>query len=96
MSAFLIFLLLLAGLALGVFFYGGLWLTVRSLPTARHPAWLTLCSFSSRTLLVLVVFLFLMKGGWQHAIVCLLGFTMGRLAVSRYLPAPETRPQCPP
>ena len=29
-------LILLAGLGLGVVFYGGLWLTVRALPKSRH------------------------------------------------------------
>lgn len=40
---------ILAGLALGGFFFGGLWWTVRRLPGARHPAALALSSFLART-----------------------------------------------
>ena len=40
---------ILAGLGLGGFFFGGLWWTVRRLPTARHPAALALGSFFVRT-----------------------------------------------
>ena len=40
---------LMAGIALGVFFYGGLWLTVRRLLMTRHPVLLTLGSFCVRT-----------------------------------------------
>ncbi len=40
---------ILAGLALGGFFFGGLWWTVRRLPDARHPATLALTSFLVRT-----------------------------------------------
>ena len=36
---------LMAGIAIGVFFYGGLWITVRQLFTARHPVLLTLGKF---------------------------------------------------
>ncbi len=95
MSPLSIFLLLLAGMLLGIVFYGGLWLTVRSLSSTRHPVWLTLCSFWMRMLAVLAGFLFLVKGSWQHAFICLAGFAIGRLAVSKYLATPETRPRCP-
>lgn len=40
---------IVVGLALGGFFFGGLWWTVRRLPTARHPAALALGSFLVRT-----------------------------------------------
>ena len=36
------------GILLGVFFYGGLWLTVRNLATTRHPFALTLGSLVLR------------------------------------------------
>lgn len=40
---------IVAGLGLGTFFFGGLWWTVRRLPTARHPGALALGSFLVRT-----------------------------------------------
>jgi F1F0 ATPase subunit 2 len=95
MSAYSFFLSLLAGLVLGLFFYGGLWLTVRSLSVTRYPVWLTLSSFWIRTLLVLASFLFLIQGGWPNALVGLAGFAGGRLAVSGYLKPREARSKCP-
>ena len=69
------------GLLLGVFFYGGLWLTVRRLPTTRHPFAMTLGSLFVRTVLTLAGFLFAIGGRWQNALVALLGFTAARFLV---------------
>ena len=95
MIALVVFVLLLAGVVLGSVFYAGLWLTVRNLPTARHPVWLTLSSFWLRTLVVIAGFLFVMKGRWQNALICLAGFVMGRIAVSRFLVPARARTKCP-
>ena len=95
MSALSILSRLLAGAALGIFFYAGLWFTVRALLTTRRPALLTLGSFWIRTLVVLVSFLFLMKGSWQYALICLAGFIMGRVAVSKSLRMQTARTTCP-
>ena len=43
-----------AGLALGVVHFGGLWLTVRRLPGSRHPALLAFASFLVRTAAVVL------------------------------------------
>ena len=37
----------LAGIGIGVFFYAGLWFTVRRLITTRHPVLLTVASFGA-------------------------------------------------
>ena len=94
MTAVSSLLVICAGLALGAIFYGGLWLTVRSLPTARNPVLLTLASFWIRTLLVLAGFLLLARSNWLNALICLLGFVMGRIVVSRYLSVQEARAKC--
>ncbi|HEY6972648.1 MAG TPA: ATP synthase subunit I [Candidatus Angelobacter sp.] len=94
MNAFLISVILLTGVGLSVIFYGGLWLTVRSLAKTRHPVLLTLASFAARTLVVIAAFLILTKGGWQSPLIALAGFLMGRFAVSAFLPAGETRHKC--
>ncbi|MBA3923357.1 MAG: ATP synthase subunit I [Nostocaceae cyanobacterium] len=49
-------LTLLAGFALSLFYFGGLWLTVRRLPTAQNPVLLTLVSFLGRLAIVLASF----------------------------------------
>ena len=95
MNVVSIFLRLLAGAALGIFFYMGLWVTVRALLTTRHPTLLTLGSFLIRTLVVLAGFLFLMKGRWQYALTCVTGFMMGRVAVSKSLRVQAARSKCP-
>lgn len=65
---------LAAGIGLGIFYFCGLWLTVRKLPTARRPLVLSLGSFLARLAVVLVGFYFVMDGRWDRLVVCLLGF----------------------
>lgn len=81
---------LLAGVMLGGAFYGGLWFTVRRLPVTRHPALLALASFWIRSLVVLAGFVLLMKQRWQYGLIALVGFTLGRFAIAKFLP--ERRP----
>jgi F1F0 ATPase subunit 2 len=69
------------GILLGIFFYGGLWLTVRRLATTPHPFALTLGSLLLRMAVTLAGFLFVLNGRWQNAAVTLLGFTAGRLVL---------------
>lgn len=77
---------LAAGVLIGLFYYGGLWFTVRGLLSSRHPVMLTLSSFWLRTVLVLAAFLLVMQGRWQNAVACLAGFAAGRMIVSLLLP----------
>ena len=67
-------LALAAGIGLGTFYFGGLWLTVLRLPAARHPVLLSFCSFFCRLVIVLAGFYFVMDGHWQRLMVCMLGF----------------------
>lgn len=84
--------LFLVGAVLGLIFYGGLWLTVDRLPTARHPVWLTLSSFWVRAGVVIFGLLLVIKGGWQHGLIVVVGFTAARFSFSRYLiPLPRGR-----
>ena len=71
------------GMLLGLFFYGGLWLTVRRLAATRHPFTLTLGSLTLRTAATLAGFFFIIGGHWQNAIVALLGFTAARFLLPR-------------
>jgi F1F0 ATPase subunit 2 len=90
LSAVVILIPLLGGVALGIFFYGGLWLTVRSLPGSHHPALLTMGSLWGRTLAVLTGFFFLMDGRWENAVLGLFGFTLGRFAILKAQPRGPT------
>ena len=75
MTTTLLFILAFAaGIGLGIFYFGGLWLTVRRLPTVQHPVLLSFCSFFVRMMVVLTGFYFVVDGHWQRLMVCMLGF----------------------
>ena len=74
---------LLAGVLLGVFFFAGLWWTVRRLGTSRHVAILFLFSMLFRTSLVVLGFYWIMGESWQQLVAGLLGFIVVRLIATR-------------
>ena len=71
----------LAGLALGAFFFGGLWWTVRRGASARQPALWFAGSLLLRFGTTLAGFYFIGRGHWQRLVACLLGFVVARLIV---------------
>lgn len=74
----------LAGLLLGMIFFGGLWWTVgRGVTSSRPAAWF-LGSMVVRMTLVLGGFYFVANGQWQRMVLCLLGFALARLGVTRF------------
>ncbi len=73
------------GLALGAIYLGGLWLTVRSLPTMRQPAFWFLASFVLRVSIVLAGFYVIMQGRWERLIACMVGFLFARTILIRHL-----------
>lgn len=84
----------LAGVALGAVFFGGLWWTVRRALTSQQPAFLVLGSMLGRTGLVVVGFYLVSGGEWQRLLFCLAGFVIARLILVRVLPntdAPSVR-----
>ncbi len=68
-----------AGIGLGLFYFGGLWLTVRQLPTCRWPVPMVMASFVLRTAVVVLGFYAVMGGHWERVLACLVGFAMVRL-----------------
>jgi F1F0 ATPase subunit 2 len=60
-------LALLIGIGLGLLYFGGLWLTVRQLPSTNNPVLLTLVSFFGRVSLCLVGFSWLMAKTGDYA-----------------------------
>lgn len=82
------------GIALGIFFYAGLWLTIRALCFSRHPILLTLSSFWTRMLIALGGFFLFMHGQWENAAAWLAGFILGRIIVSILLPRAERERPC--
>jgi F1F0 ATPase subunit 2 len=72
-----------AGGGIGVFYFGGLWLTVQHLPACRQPALWTFISFFIRTAASLLGFYWVMNGHWKRGLACLCGFLMMRLFLVR-------------
>ena len=94
MSPIVVISSIAAGIALGLFFYGGLWFTVRRLATTPHPMLLTLGSFWIRLVVVLAAFVFLTRAGVEYVALAMASFILGRLAVSRLIPARRPVAKC--
>ncbi len=71
------------GLFLGLFFFTGLWLTVRRLPESRHPALLSVASFLGRAGLLLLGFWAIGDGDIQRWLAALVGFVTVRVFFGR-------------
>ena len=75
-----------AGIALGCFYFMGLWWTIKKLPSARKPVLLNTGSFLLRMAVALTGFyLILEQGKWQMLVVSLLGFIAVRVLLVRRL-----------
>ena len=74
---------LVSGLAVGVFFFGGLWWTVRRGTDSSAPALWFSASSLLRTIIALGVFYLVSNGHWQGFLACLSGFLLARIAVAR-------------
>lgn len=84
---------LLEGALLGVFFYSGLWLTVRKIGSSKRVALLFLGSMLLRTSVVMLGFYFILGDNWQHLLAGLLGFVIARIIVTRLTHiADQTKP----
>ena len=74
---------LVIGAVLGVIFFGGLWWTVRSSLTATNPGLRFLASSLLRTGTVLAGFYYVSRNGWPSLLLCLCGFIVARVIVTR-------------
>lgn len=82
---------LLWGIVLGLFYFGGLWLTMRRLHVVNHQALLMISSFFIRNLLVAVGFYPVVLQGWQPTLFCLVGFIVIRFVLTRRIKAQTSR-----
>lgn len=74
----------IAGLALGMFFFGGLFFTVRKAVNAKIPAIWFFTSFFLRVSVVMLGFYYISPAGWQPLVISVLGFIVARLVVTKY------------
>jgi F1F0 ATPase subunit 2 len=67
------------GMVLGLFYFGGLWITVKRLPFSARPALLTLCSYLGRLAVTLSGFYLVMAGSWERLLAVMSGFMVMRI-----------------
>ncbi|MEA2116488.1 MAG: ATP synthase subunit I [Thermodesulfobacteriota bacterium] len=74
------------GVGLGLIYFLGLWATIRQLAQRQHTGLWMMTSLVLRLGLVLTGFYFLMgTAGWQGLLAALLGFSLVRLILTRWL-----------
>ncbi len=81
---------LVAGVLLGAMFFGGLWWTIRKGMASTQPALWFFGSLLLRTSITLAGFYVISNSHWEKLLVCLLGFTIARLIVTRLTRFAET------
>ena len=74
---------LVAGLALGAFFFGGLWWTVIKGMSSAQPALWFFGSILLRMSVTLVGFYYVGHEHWERWLLCLTGFVLARFIVQR-------------
>lgn len=79
----LLALSLSAGMLLGTIFFGGLWWTVRKGVSSEQPAFWFFGSLLMRMSIVLAGFYFVAGGHWERLLLCLAGFVIARMVVTR-------------
>ncbi|MBE0576422.1 MAG: ATP synthase subunit I [Desulfuromonadales bacterium] len=74
---------LVAGSAIGLFYFGGLWLTVTRIPDSRNPHLLLIGSFFMRLAVSLAAFYALVPWGLQAMAVAMAGLMITRQVLTR-------------
>ncbi len=75
----------IAGLGLGLFYFGGLWLTIQRLTTTRKPYHLILASFLFRLTVCLVGFYLILSSKGEQQLISLLACVLGFLLIRTIL-----------
>lgn len=71
----------LIGAALGAIYFGGLYFSTRKIAEVKHPALLMVISFILRMGILVGVFFYVSKGGYQDMLLTLLGVILIRFAM---------------
>lgn len=89
MSAPLLYLLLfcIGGLA-GLFYFGGLWLTIKKTTNKKGMYFWFFSSFLLRTAVVIAVFLLFMDGDWRRILTMMTGFLFVRFIFTSRIKMP--------
>jgi F1F0 ATPase subunit 2 len=83
----IIFLILafIAGMLLGIIFFGGLWLTVKKCVKVKYFGLLFGLSFFLRIGIALSGFYFVFSDSWTRLLICIMGFTISRFIISKWV-----------
>jgi F1F0 ATPase subunit 2 len=80
---------LVAGILIGGFFFGGLWWTIQNGLTSKNPALWFFGSTLLRLSAALAGFNFIGGKDWRKLLICMLGFLIARLLVTRLTRTPR-------
>jgi F1F0 ATPase subunit 2 len=72
-----------AGVLVGIFFYGGLWWTVQRGLRSSWPALWFVGSLIVRTSITLFTFYLVSDGHWLRLLFCMVGFTVAGKIITR-------------
>ena len=82
----------IVGASLGLFYFGGLWLTVQQLPVAKHPYRLIFFSFISRLIVALFILSLILSGNNVYGVIplllCCFGFLVIRTMMILFIQSP--------
>lgn len=85
-GSFIIFISFAGGIVLGIFFFGGLWLTLKRLRYTSSPVILTMGSYFIRISVCAFGFYIIARiGNWEGLLVSLGSFILTRFAMIRHL-----------
>jgi len=91
MNTIYLIVIFFAGVALGLFYFGTLWLTLQYLPKVRRPEILTFVGFFIRISIILFGFYLIMGDRWERLLIAFGGFILARTFLTRRLrPAQRT------
>jgi len=86
-TVFYLALVILAGMILGLFYFGTLWITVRYLSRLRRSELVLAFSFVLRTAITVLGFYLIMGGQWVRLLSCVCGFVFIQIVfVCRFRP----------
>ena len=80
---------LIAGILIGGFFFGGLWWTIQKGLSSRNPVLWFFGSTLLRLSAALAGFYFIAGKDWRKLLICMLGFLIARLLVTRLTRTPR-------
>jgi F1F0 ATPase subunit 2 len=87
----LLLMALAAGILLGLFFFGGLWITAKKALVSTMPQLWFFVSLIIRLGVTLIVFYWVGRNHWDRMLVCLAGFIVARFVLMRFVQLPKLK-----